>query len=194
MKPHNLLLTAGGVCKLGDFGLTTEVGNTEDGLEGDRQFMPKEMLRSVPKHSSADIFSLGLTLLDIAAAPDAELPMEGEGWHRLREDPHSIVTGPTAMPLAFAQPGLAVLVPYMIQPDPARRPTAADLLTFDFVKQQLKEADIFVPRLQEARPNLSLQVPAADSGGQQEYDMITPKHQHQIFTPLGHHDGPINSW
>ena len=192
IKPHNLLLTAGGVCKLGDFGLATEAGNTEDGLEGDSQFMPKEHLRPGPKHSSADIFSLGLTLLDIAAAPGVELPAEGEGWHRLRDDPYSIVAGsPSAIPLAFAQQGLAALVPAMIMPDPAKRPTAADLLSFNFVQPLLGVKDIFVPRLQEvapqpARPALSLVI---GGGVQQEYDMVTPKNGSSLVTPLSHMDG-----
>lgn len=195
IKPHNLLLSADGVCKLADFGMATDAGSTEDGLEGDCQFMAKELLSGGPLQRSADIFSLGLALLDVAAAPGTELPMEGEGWHKLRDDPQSLVSGPGALPLAFAAQGLQLLVPPMMNPDPTCRPTAADVLTFDFVKPLLGVKDIFVPHLRDSpvpRPNLSLAVQTTGLGGSGEYDMFTPKAP-SLITPLSHLP-PSHNW
>ncbi len=53
-----------------------------DASEGDSRYIPKELLRG-QFSTAADIFSLGISLLELAC--DLELPSEGEGWHRLRE-------------------------------------------------------------------------------------------------------------
>ena len=54
----------------------------KDALEGDARYVAKEVLTGEfgPK---ADIFSLGISLLELAC--DLDIPMGGETWHYLRE-------------------------------------------------------------------------------------------------------------
>lgn len=51
-------------------------------IEGDPKYLAKETMQGVFT-KTADIFSLGITTLELAC--DLELPGRGEGWHRLRE-------------------------------------------------------------------------------------------------------------
>jgi serine/threonine protein kinase len=85
IKPHNIFIVAKDGClKIGDFGMATEVGDSEDGLEGDNCYMAKELLSSSDKQPTADIFSLGVVIYE-AITLEVELPSEGEGWHELRD-------------------------------------------------------------------------------------------------------------
>ena len=65
IKPQNLLLTAAGVCKIGDFGLAAAIGTKCDASEGDSRYMAKELLQDkLPLHPSADVFSFGLCVCE----------------------------------------------------------------------------------------------------------------------------------
>lgn len=80
VKPANALLTPRGV-RLGDFGVLGEEGEGWGG-EGDPRYLAPEVLGGGPG-PPADVFSLGLTLLEVAAG--TELPAAGEGWQELRK-------------------------------------------------------------------------------------------------------------
>ncbi|KAI1380705.1 hypothetical protein F4677DRAFT_195236 [Hypoxylon crocopeplum] len=83
LKPANILINFEGTLKIGDFGLTTLAtpGKITD-LEGDREYMAPEALRA-DIGQSADVFSLGLILLEMAA--NVKLPENGTTWSALRE-------------------------------------------------------------------------------------------------------------
>ena len=82
VKPDNILLSMDGVCKLGDFGLVVNVKeNLGDAIEGDSKYLAPEVL-SGRFSKAADIFSLGVTLLELAC--DLDLPANGQLWHQLR--------------------------------------------------------------------------------------------------------------
>ena len=89
IKPANIFFQdkpGGVVCKIGDFGMSTSEGEVMDGHDGDTKYLPLESLDfTTPKSPAMDVFSLGLTLLEIAAGPLFELPSEGERWRRIRE-------------------------------------------------------------------------------------------------------------
>jgi serine/threonine protein kinase len=86
IKPANLLISSLGHIKIADFGRAVIAGMGEDGQEGDqrytivwlgalilinlflRSYMAPELLTSNLRHPSADIFSLGLTVLELANA------------------------------------------------------------------------------------------------------------------------------
>jgi membrane-associated tyrosine- and threonine-specific cdc2-inhibitory kinase len=88
IKPSNLFFVPhvryGAITKIGDFGMAGEIGSSEDGQEGDQMYMAGELLSSDRKHPSADIFSLGLALLELASNLSFALPSDGPRWHRLR--------------------------------------------------------------------------------------------------------------
>lgn len=84
VKPANIFLSSSNVCKLGDFGLMLELdsGDLNDAQEGDPRYMAPELLHG-EYSKAADIFSLGITILEIAC--NLELPNGGEGWQQLRQ-------------------------------------------------------------------------------------------------------------
>ncbi|RLN92309.1 hypothetical protein BBJ28_00008786 [Nothophytophthora sp. Chile5] len=89
LKPDNIFITERGRLKLGDFGMAGKVvtmsassGRTGD-LEGDAKYMAKELLSSAERLPSADIFCLGITMLEIATG--VTLPSAGDQWHALRQ-------------------------------------------------------------------------------------------------------------
>jgi serine/threonine protein kinase len=86
IKPDNIFITEDGRLKIGDLGMATNFGNLRKGnsdQEGDAIYMAKELLSSSQRHPSADIFCLGITMLEIATS--SKLPDSGEEWHDLRE-------------------------------------------------------------------------------------------------------------
>jgi serine/threonine protein kinase len=92
IKPSNVFLVIdscfGALCKIGDFGMTRERGSSDDGEEGDQKYMASEVLASGKKEASADMFSLGLSIYELAANLTFELPADGPRWHDLRKGQH----------------------------------------------------------------------------------------------------------
>ncbi|KAM3916711.1 membrane-associated tyrosine- and threonine-specific cdc2-inhibitory kinase [Leptodactylus fuscus] len=85
IKPANVFISYSGVYKLGDFGLMVELDGAEgsgEAQEGDPRYMAPELLDGVFT-KAADVFSLGMTLLEVAC--NMELPKGGEGWQQLRQ-------------------------------------------------------------------------------------------------------------
>ncbi|KAJ8284308.1 hypothetical protein COCON_G00031580 [Conger conger] len=105
LKPANVFMTRSGRLKLGDFGLLLELagerrgqlGGTEgeekeEGQEGDPRYMAPELLRG-EYTPAADVFSLGVSILELAC--NMEVPKGGDGWQQLRQGnlPSAFVNG-----------------------------------------------------------------------------------------------------
>ncbi|KAG0242087.1 hypothetical protein BGW41_004903 [Actinomortierella wolfii] len=84
-KPANAFVDSRGVIKIGDFGHSCErpVLDT-DGKEGDRCYMAQELLQGHCDYYS-DVFSLGVTIFEMACNRVGDLPGEGPEWHRIRD-------------------------------------------------------------------------------------------------------------
>lgn len=82
LKPANILITFEGVLKIGDFGMATQ-WPAQAGIEGegDREYIGPEILMG-RFDKPADIFALGLIMLEIAG--NVELPDNGPSWQKLR--------------------------------------------------------------------------------------------------------------
>ncbi|KAF2487365.1 hypothetical protein BDY17DRAFT_244918 [Neohortaea acidophila] len=82
LKPANVFIDWEGVLKIGDFGLASE-WPAPAGLdgEGDREYIGPEVLSGC-FDKPADIFSLGMIMLEIAG--NIILPDNGTSWQRLR--------------------------------------------------------------------------------------------------------------
>jgi serine/threonine protein kinase len=121
IKPDNIFLTAEGMLRIGDFGVTVGADGSdgfEDGNEGDSVYLAQEVLggRISP---AADIFGLGIMSFELAAR--VELPQNGDMWQELRQQPQSVVRMPTALELER-------LVHSMMAWEPDQRPSAARVL------------------------------------------------------------------
>ncbi|KAI9805315.1 MAG: hypothetical protein M1833_005768 [Piccolia ochrophora] len=82
LKPANVLITFEGVLKIADFGMATQ-WPAQPGIEGegDREYIGPEILMG-KFDKPADIFALGLIMLEIAG--NVELPDNGPSWQKLR--------------------------------------------------------------------------------------------------------------
>ncbi|QTR02951.1 serine/threonine protein kinase [Saccharothrix algeriensis] len=120
VKPGNVLVTADGCAKLTDFGISVwhEVTRTEDGAFcGTPGYTAPEVVAGRPATEASDVFSLGATLF---AAVEGFPPAGagGPGEAPAREGGQREVA-----PARRAGP-LAPLLREMLDPCPARRPTA----------------------------------------------------------------------
>jgi membrane-associated tyrosine/threonine-specific cdc2-inhibitory kinase len=143
IKPSNIFLVSharlGAMCKIGDFGMAGDVGTAEDGQEGDTVYMPPELLSSSVKQPSGDIFSLGLTLYELASSIGWEMPVEGPRWHEVRGGSH-VPELPSSRHCDLAR-----LVQATISSDQAKRPSADDILTgLELVKEAGSRRDEFL--------------------------------------------------
>ncbi|VDM28525.1 unnamed protein product [Toxocara canis] len=161
IKPENIFVSRDQVCKLGDFGLIVDL--KKDVLiaheEGDSKYLAPETLNSPPS-KPADIFSLGISILELAT--DLDLPSRGDGWRMLREgnipevftrskfsciflntltvEPDRLKTDKLVGILEFTvqlSPKLVHLIYWMMEPDPDKRPTAQQLLNDASVQHYL---------------------------------------------------------
>ena len=92
IKPTNYLVDNNGYIILNDFGLShkmEELSNLNDIIEGDSKYISKELFECLDNISlkninyKTDIFSLGLTFLEILAK--IELPSNGKLWRYIRD-------------------------------------------------------------------------------------------------------------
>ena len=85
IKPANLFFSLDHkIVKIGDFGLLFHLSDlSQNASEGDNIYMAPELLtRTFSK--PADIFSLGLTILELLT--NLDLPKQGILWHKLRQE------------------------------------------------------------------------------------------------------------
>lgn len=116
-----MLITDDNHCKLADFGLIFDLQNSDRSraIEGDSRYLAPELLEG--NYSLAnDIFSLGVTLLELAT--NLELPTNGNLWQELRSG-----TLPPDVANKLS-PELYEVITSMMNPDPKQRPTVDQLL------------------------------------------------------------------
>lgn len=120
LKPENIFITDDNLLKIGDFGLSTIEGNSPSlHSEGDKYYMAPEVLEG-NYSKAADIFSLGLILLELAA--DIELPSNGDSWQNLRHGDFSELS------LDDTSDMLNQLIKEMTHPAPESRPSIEKVL------------------------------------------------------------------
>jgi len=99
IKPANYLVDDDGYILLNDFGLShkeEELSHLNDIIEGDSKYISKELFECLDSNAlkkinnKTDIFSLGLTFLEIIAKID--LPSNGQLWKDLRSPGSDILS------------------------------------------------------------------------------------------------------
>lgn len=94
--------------------------------EGDREYIAPEVIFESKYGKPADLFALGLILLE--AACSVEIPDNGEPWHKLRSDDFSDVR------LDTLSPAMQGIITGLLSSQPYLRPTAAELLEIPAVQ------------------------------------------------------------
>ncbi|TPX57775.1 hypothetical protein PhCBS80983_g03560 [Powellomyces hirtus] len=129
LKPGNIFITLDGTLKIGDFGLAARAPVSRfDDREGDRTYIAPEILRDLTFGKPADVFSLGLIILEITA--NVILPENGPYWHKLRQGDLAEINFGEEI-----SPALVDLVRSMLDPDPRMRPTPDAILQHPYVAQ-----------------------------------------------------------
>mmetsp|Transcript_8670 Transcript_8670/g.38579 ORF Transcript_8670/g.38579 Transcript_8670/m.38579 type:complete len:523 (-) Transcript_8670:3325-4893(-) len=122
LKPENLYLTREGIYKIGDLGLTTLIDHIEspdDLVEGDGRYLAREVMEGTCGDlRKADMFSLGLSAYELCSG--RQLQSNGEEWREIRRC--------NLKPIEGLDPNLFNLIKRLVDPDPDRRPTAAELM------------------------------------------------------------------
>uniref|UniRef100_A0A1I8A7P0 non-specific serine/threonine protein kinase n=1 Tax=Steinernema glaseri TaxID=37863 RepID=A0A1I8A7P0_9BILA len=130
VKPENILISTKGFCMLGDFGLVFDMAKDKAGSDGDSKYLDTAMWGTNMPKPSMDIFSLGLTILELATKE--ELPKNGELWADLR---HGILPENFVPKFTKLSEKLQCTIRRMLESDPSLRPKASELLEESFLEQ-----------------------------------------------------------
>ena len=131
IKPANIMLRGNGKIKLGDLGITKELradGTLRDRI-GSVLYLAPEIARDTPYNAKVDVWSLGITAVELL------LGRAPRSCDRTKEILKQLVTescGP-AVQLPNASPELLQFLHRLLQVDPVKRPTAAELLSDPFI-------------------------------------------------------------
>ncbi|XP_056152593.1 membrane-associated tyrosine- and threonine-specific cdc2-inhibitory kinase isoform X2 [Lampris incognitus] len=167
VKPANVFLTHSGRLKLGDFGLLFELPQQgaesgkekekEEVQEGDPRYMAPELLRGECGHP-ADVFSLGVSILELACT--MEVPKGGEGWQQLRKG---------YLPAEFTcalSAELQAILKMMLAPDPSQRATVTELLSLPSVRGHMWRRRLYLLLIEAMLKLVSLYQSVVDFGWQ----------------------------
>ena len=138
IKPSNILVNTAGEVKICDFGVSGQLANTLAMAQtrvGTVTYMSPERIRSQPHSATADIWSLGITLIELATGrfpypPDVtDTPLQFWSLLRLVVD-----TEPPTLPTSAGfSPRFSDFVAQCLDKDMDSRPSVIELLAHPFV-------------------------------------------------------------
>ena len=129
IKPSNVVLSADGVARLGDLGLSRWFSSKTAharSMVGTPYYMSPECIRGQPYEWSSDVWSLGCLLYELVTLRNPFFK-DGLNYYTLGK----LITSGTVDPLpASASPELTQLVGAMLQRDPTQRPSLSEVAAF----------------------------------------------------------------
>lgn len=136
IKAGNILLAANGIAKLADFGVSAQLTNTINKRKtviGTPFWMAPEVIQESSYDGKADIWSLGITAIEMA---EGEPPLSQ--MHPMR----AIFMIPNRPPPTLAQPTafsseFSDFLATCLQKDPQQRPSAEQLCSHPFIKRDV---------------------------------------------------------
>lgn len=152
IKPANIMLCGDGKTKLGDLGIAKDL--KPDGTLCDRigsvLYLAPEIARDCPYNAKVDVWSLGITAVELMVG---RAPRSSD---RTKEILKQLVTESTApvLHLPCASPACIAFLQRILQVDPAKRPTASELLQDPFIVNA--SASSFRPLIAELHQMITL--------------------------------------
>ena len=138
IKLQNIFLTGNNTVKVGDFGISRVLGSTVQQAStviGTPYYMSPEACQSQPYTSKSDMWALGCILYELCTFQKAFHADNLLGIvFKIVSDP-----APTIPPELPYSPGLKMLVKMLLEKDPKLRPSAAQILQMNMVKQKMLE-------------------------------------------------------
>jgi len=137
LKPANILLNAAGEAKLADFGVSAKLTQEQQAQTtiGTPLYMSPEVIEGFPYDAKADIWSLGITTIEIS---QGRLPFADANVMRAIG---LIVNGPPPTvnePSKFS-PELNSFIATCLEKDPLKRKKAAEMLTHPFLLSRMNQ-------------------------------------------------------
>jgi serine/threonine protein kinase len=145
IKGGNILLLKNGAVKLADFGVSAQLFNTfaqRNSFTGTPNWMAPEVIHEAAYDSKADIWSLGITAIEMAETrpPYADIhPMRV--LFRISRDPPPLLQEPARWSAAFV-----AFLARCLTKEPNDRPNASVLRNDPFVRQA-PQRSVLLPRL-----------------------------------------------
>jgi tetratricopeptide (TPR) repeat protein len=129
LKPSNVLVTPAGRVVILDFGIVSELGDErettdEGGIVGTPIYMAPEQAAGAPAEPATDLYALGVMLFECLCG---RLPFEGPALQVLVDKQFEPAPDPATL-VGDLPPRLREMCTRLLQRDPARRPTIAELL------------------------------------------------------------------
>ncbi|CAG5133164.1 unnamed protein product [Candidula unifasciata] len=193
IKAGNILLNTEGHAKLADFGVAGQLTDTmakRNTVIGTPYWMAPEVIQEIGYDCVADIWSLGITALEMAEGK----PPYGD-IHPMR----AIFMIPTKPPPSFRKPDrwspeFIDFVSKCLVKNPENRATAAELLDHDFIKNRepcsvLNNMILEAKEILEAQANIM--VNGDDSGDEDEMDGTMVKKTDQEGTMKAQPEGTL---
>lgn len=152
IKPANIMLTGDGKIKLGDLGITKDLkadGTLRDRI-GSVLYLAPEIARDTPYTAKVDVWSLGITLVELLVG---RAPRSSD---RTKEILKQLITEPTGPALQLPRASFELLnfLHRVLQVDPSKRPTAAELLADPFIMKATSSS--MTSLIEEMRATVSL--------------------------------------
>ncbi len=122
LKPANLLINGKGLLQITDFGISTFVDMPQFVQGGTPAYMAPELFRSEPATVQSDIYSLGVTLFELATGKPLFRGSSFQDFVGQERDPKTLGL---EKDLAGLHPDLAETILRCLEPSPKERPRSA---------------------------------------------------------------------